>query len=217
MSVTEDAASGQAARPGGSADGSSSPRDAAPVIVVTGTSGAGKGSIERILLERMPQLELAVSATTRERRPNEVDGRHYWFMSDEDFDRLLAEKGFLEYVTFPWGQRSGTLRSEIDRIRAAGRIPLLDLETDGALHVQRTVRGAMTVFVTAPTFAELERRLRARATESAGEIGERLELARAQLELADQFDHVVVNDDLERAAEQVLEIVRERIAATMAR
>jgi guanylate kinase len=183
------------------------------VIVVTGTSGAGKGTIERILLERIPELELAVSATTRERRANEVDGRHYWFLSDEEFDRRLAEKGFLEYVTFPWGQRSGTLQSEIDRIRAEGRVPLLDLETDGALYVQRRVPGAVTVFVTAPTFEELERRLRARATESAGEIGERLALARAQLELADRFDHLVVNDDLERAADQVEAIVRSEIAA----
>ena len=183
------------------------------MIVVTGTSGAGKGTIERILLERIPELELAVSATTRERRANEVDGRHYWFLSDEEFDRRLAEKGFLEYVTFPWGQRSGTLQSEIDRIRAEGRVPLLDLETDGALYVQRRVPGAVTVFVTAPTFEELERRLRARATESAGEIGERLALARAQLELADRFDHLVVNDDLERAADQVEAIVRSEIAA----
>ena len=71
----------------------------------------------------MPELELAVSATTRERRSNEVDGVHYWFVSDEEFDRKLAEKGFLEYITFPWGQRSGTLRSEIDRIRDKGKIP----------------------------------------------------------------------------------------------
>jgi guanylate kinase len=184
-----------------------------PVIVVTGTSGAGKGTIERILLEHMPELELAVSATTRERRANERDGEHYWFLSDEEFDRRLAEKQFIEYVTFPWGQRSGTLRSEIDRIRAEGRIPLLDLETDGALYVQKTVPGTLTVFVTAPTFEELERRLRARATESAGEIGERLELARAQLELADQFDHVIVNDDLQRAARQVESLVRKEIAA----
>jgi guanylate kinase len=186
-----------------------------PVIVVTGTSGAGKGTIERILLERMPELELAVSATTRERRPNELDGGHYWFLSDEEFDRLLDEKGFLEYVTFPWGQRSGTLRSEIDRIRAAGRVPLLDLETDGALYVQKTVPGAVTIFVNAPSFEELERRLRARATESAGEIDERLALAREQLELADEFDHVIVNDDLERAAGQVEAIVRNEIAAQL--
>jgi guanylate kinase len=180
---------------------------------VTGTSGAGKGTIERILLERIPELELAVSATTREQRPNEVDGRHYWFLSDKEFDQRLQEKGFLEYVTFPWGQRSGTLRSEIDRIRADGRVPLLDLETDGALYVQQRVPGAVTVFVTAPTFEELERRLRARATESAGEIGERLALARAQLQLADRFDHLVVNDDLERAAGEVEAIVRSEIAA----
>ena len=183
-----------------------------PVIVVTGTSGAGKGTLERILLEAFPELELAVSATTRDRRHNEVDGRHYWFLSDEEFDRRLEEKGFLEYVTFPWGQRSGTLRSEIDRIRAAGRVPLLDLETDGALYVQKRVPGAVTIFVTAPTFEELERRLRARATESAGEIGERLALAREQLELADEFDHVIVNDDLARAAAQAQGIVREQIA-----
>lgn len=189
---------------------------ATPVVVVTGTSGAGKGSIERILLERMPELELAVSATTRERRPNEEDGKHYWFISDEEFDRKLAEKGFLEYITFPWGQRSGTLRSEIDRIRAGGRIPLLDLETDGARYVQEKLPEAVTIFVTAPTFQELERRLRARATESAGEIGERLELAREQLSEANLFDHVIVNDDLPRAADEVEEIVRARIAATMA-
>ena len=148
---------------------------ATPVIVVTGTSGAGKGSIERILLNRMPELELAVSATTREQRPNEIDGKHYWFVSDEEFDRKLEEKAFLEYITFPWGQRSGTLRSEIDRIRDKGRVPLLDLETD-----------------------------------------ERLALARQQLTEADLFDHVIVNDDLERAADEVESIVRERIAATMA-
>jgi guanylate kinase len=191
---------------------SSSASDAGPVIVVTGTSGAGKGTIERILLERHPELELAVSATTREQRPNEVHGKHYWFLTDEEFDRRLAEKGFLEYVTFPWGQRSGTLRSEIDRIQAAGRVPLLDLETDGALYVRKRVPGAVTIFITAPTFEELERRLRERATESAGEIGERLRLAREQLELADEFDHVIVNDDLARAAAQAQEIVREQIA-----
>jgi guanylate kinase len=197
-----------------SSSGSESPRPPpGPVIVVTGTSGAGKGTIERILLERHPELELAVSATTRERRPNEVHGKDYWFLSDEDFDRRLAEKGFLEYVTFPWGQRSGTLLSEIDRIRAVGRVPLLDLETDGALYVQKKVPGAVTIFVTAPTFEELERRLRARATESAGEIGERLALAREQLELADEFDHVIVNDELERAAAEAEAIVRAEIGA----
>jgi guanylate kinase len=196
-----------------SSSGSESNGPPGPVIVVTGTSGAGKGTIERILLARHPELELAVSATTRERRPTEVHGKDYWFLSDEEFDRRLVEKGFLEYVTFPWGQRSGTLLSEIDRIRAAGRVPLLDLETDGALYVQKKVPGAVTIFVTAPTFEELERRLRARATESAGEIGERLALAREQRELADEFDHVIVNDELDRAAAEAEAIVRAEIGA----
>jgi guanylate kinase len=184
-----------------------------PVFVITGTSGAGKGTLERALLERIPELELAVSATTRRRRPGEVDGREYWFISDEEFDRKLAAGEFLEYVEFPWGQRSGTLRSEIDRIVSTGRVPLLDLETEGALDVKRTVPGSVTVFVTAPTFEENERRLRERATESEGEIDERLDLARRQLGQADEFDHVVVNDDLERAVGEVAAIVRRELAA----
>ncbi len=192
---------------------SAASRAGTPVIVVTGTSGAGKGSIERILLERLPRLELAVSATTRERRPNEIDGKHYWFLTPEEFDRRLEQKEFLEYVTFPWGQRSGTLRSEIDRIRDAGGIPLLDLETDGALYVQEKVPEAVTIFVTAPTVEELERRLRERATESAGEIGERLRMAHEQKEQADLFDYVVVNDDVERAAAELASIVERTLAA----
>src|ERR671924_2272467 len=139
----------------------------------------------------MPELELAVSATTREQRPGEQNGREYWFITPEKFERLVADGEFLEYVDLPWGARSGTLRSEIDRIQARGKVPLLDLETDGALRVQETISGAVTIFVDAPTFDELERRLRERATESSGEIGERLDLARQQLELADRFDHVI--------------------------
>jgi guanylate kinase len=179
-----------------------------PVFVVTGTSGAGKGTIERELLARMPELELAISATTRERRDGEENGREYWFVSDEEFDRKLAAGEFLEHIVFDWGQRSGTLRSEIDRILAAGRIPLLDLETEGALAVAESVPGAVTIFVKAPSFEENERRLRERATESEGEIEERLELARRQLEQEQLFDHVIENDELEHAVDRLEEIVR---------
>jgi guanylate kinase len=180
-----------------------------PVFVVTGTSGAGKGTIERELLARMPELELAISATTRSRREGEENGREYWFISDEEFDRKLAAGEFLEHIVFDWGQRSGTLRSEIDRILGAGRIPLLDLETEGALRLARTrsVR-TVTVFVKAPSFEENERRLRERATESEGEIEERLELARRQLEQAHLFDHVISNDDLDSAVDELEAIVR---------
>ena len=199
--------------------GSSTGNAANPVFVVTGTSGAGKGTLERALLSQMPELELAVSATTRDRREGEENGREYWFISDAEFDEKLAGGEFLEYVEFPWGQRSGTLRSEIARIADAGKIPLLDLEPEGALDVKNTVPGAVTIFVGAPSFEENERRLRARATESEGEIEDRLELARKQLSQANEFDHLIVNDDLDRALSELTAIVRGKVSAagTMSR
>lgn len=178
------------------------------MFVITGTSGAGKGTLVKKLLERVAEVALAVSATTREQRPGEVDGREYWFLSHDEFSRRLEEGEFLEHIDFPWGQRSGTLWSELDRISAAGRVPLLELETHGALVVRDEVPGSVTIFVKAPTFDELERRLRERATESAGEIEERLELARQQLAQEDEFQHVVVNDDLERATGELVAIIR---------
>ena len=184
------------------------------MFVVTGTSGAGKGTLERELLTRVPELELAISATTRSRRDGEEHGREYWFISDEEFDEKLAAGEFLEHIEFDWGQRSGTLRSEIERILGKGRVPLLDLETEGALRLARTRSvGVVTIFVKAPSFEENERRLRERATESEGEIDERLELARRQLEQEQLFDHVIENDDLERSVGELEEIVRGALTA----
>ena len=187
-----------------------------PVFVVTGPSGAGKGTLERALLERRPDFELAVSATTRPQRPGEQDGVHYHFLDQAEFDRLVDEEGFLEWVPYVSGHRYGTLRSEIDRIHARGRVPLLDLEIEGARLVRKKVPGAVTIFVDAP-IAELERRLRERATESSGEIGERIELARRQKETAPEFDHVIENDDLERATAELLDLVQRELdrAATV--
>jgi guanylate kinase len=170
------------------------------------------------LLAALPELRLAVSATTRSRRHGEMDGVHYWFLSDDEFSRRLAAGEFLEYYEFPWGQRSGTLLSELDRIRLDGRVPLLELELNGSLVVKEKVPAAVTIFVDAP-LEELERRLRERATESAGEIEERIALARDQRKLAARFDYVVENDDRERAAAECVSIVRGVLAnaATMAR
>ena len=181
-----------------------------PVFVVTGPSGAGKGTLEKALLDRRADLELAVSATTRERRPSEQDGREYRFLGPEEFDRRVEAGDFLEWVPYV-GHKYGTLRSEIDRIAAAGRVPLLDLEIEGALNVRDTVPGAVTVFVDAP-LDELERRLRERATESTGQIGERLELAREQKTRAGDFNYVIENRDLGRAVEELLAIVDRELA-----
>jgi guanylate kinase len=164
------------------------------------------------LLARVPRLRLAVSATTRARRPSEQDGVHYWFITDDEFDRLLSEGDFLEYHAFPWGQRSGTLLSELDRIAAAGDVPLLELELNGSLAVKEKLPGALTIFVDAP-LEELERRLRERATESAGEIEDRIVLAADQRALAGEFDFVVENDDRERAADECVDIVERELAA----
>ena len=187
------------------------------MFVVTGPSGAGKGTLIQLVLPRFPELALAVSATTREQRPGEEDGRHYWFLDRSEFDRRVEAGDFLEYVDFV-GNRYGTLRSEIDRLRAAGKAPLLELETEGAKRVKRRVDGAVTVFVTAPV-DELERRLRDRATESSGVIEDRMGKAREQLEEAGDFDHVVENDDRTQAADTLAAIVAEHLGspATMAR
>ena len=145
-----------------------------------------------------------------------MEGREYYFLGDDEFDRRLAAGEFLEYVTFPWGQRSGTLYSEIDRIAAKGRACLLELELHGAVEVRDRVEGSVTIFVDAP-LRELERRLRERATESAGEIDERLALAREQQRLAHEFDYVVVNDDLGRAVAELEEIVEREVATARLR
>jgi guanylate kinase len=183
------------------------------VLVVTGPSGAGKGTLIRELVERVPGIEVTVSATTRERRRGEEDGREYWFLTDDEFLARVERGEFLEHVEFVSGHRYGTLRSELDRIAANGHVPLLELETEGALRVKREVPGAVTIFISARV-DELERRLRERATESAGEIGERIELARKQLEQAREFDHVIENDDLERAVAELTTLVRGLLGAT---
>jgi guanylate kinase len=186
-----------------------------PVFVVTGPSGAGKGTLISLLLPRFPVLRAAVSATTRAQREGETDGVEYWFLSPEEFARRVDADGFLEWVWYV-GNRYGTLLSEIERIRGEGCAPLLELETEGATAVKQRIPGAVTIFVTAPV-DELERRLRERATESSGVIEERIELARRQLEEADEFDYAIENDDRERAADRLAEIVERELdgAATM--
>jgi len=182
-----------------------------PVFVVTGPSGAGKGTLIKGLLERVPGIEVAISATTRSQRPGEEHGSEYWFLSDDEFTRKVDDGEFLEWVSYVSGRRYGTLRSEIERIAEDGRICVLELELDGALVVQDEVPGSVTIFISADV-PELERRLGERATESTGEIGERIALARTQLEQAHRFRYMVRNDDVERATAALAAIVECELA-----
>ena len=188
-----------------------------PVFVITGPSGAGKGTLIKRLVERQPELEVAVSATTRPQRPGEENGHEYWFLSEAEFVARIDADGFLEHVKFA-GARYGTLASEIDRISGDGKVCILELEVEGALKVQREVEHSVTLFIAADV-PELERRLRARATESSGEIGERIEIARDQLEQAYRFRYMVRNDDVERATEALSALIERELAlaGTMAR
>ena len=186
------------------------------MLVVTGPSGAGKGTLIKELIARVPAVEPTVSATTRSRRPAEENGREYWFLTNDEFSQRVAAGEFLEWVPYVSGHRYGTLRSELDRIAANGRVPLLELETEGALRVKDEVPGAVTIFISA-SVDELERRLRERATESTGEIGERIDLARRQLEQAGDFDYVIENDELHHAVGELTKLVAGLVApaATM--
>jgi guanylate kinase len=187
-----------------------------PVFVVTGPSGAGKGTLIRSLLDRLPELKAAVSATTRPQRPGEENGREYWFLSEEEFTARVEEGAFLEWVEYVSSKRYGTLRSELDRIASQGQVCVLELEVEGAVHVQREVPGACTIFIVADV-DELERRLRERATESTGEIEERITIAHHQLEQAHRFRYMVRNDDVTRASEVLAAIVERELvlAGTM--
>lgn len=184
--------------------------DSRRVFVITGPSGAGKGTLIRALVARIPELEVAISATTRPQRPGEVNGREYWFLDEDEFVSRIEADAFLEHVQYVSGKRYGTLRTEMERIADRGRICVLELELEGAERVQDEVEGAVTIFIAADV-PELDRRLNERATESTGEIGERIALARRQLEQAHRFRYMVRNDDVRRATEVLVAIVEQEL------
>ena len=190
----------------------SSLRSATKLFVVTGPSGAGKGTLIKALIGRRDDLEVAISATTRPQRPGEEDGKDYHFLDEAAFVAKIEAGEFLEHVVYVSGQRYGTLRSEVERIHASGKSCVLELETKGARAVRDAESSAVTIFIAPPSFDELERRLRDRATESSGEIDERLELAREQMQEAGDFDYVVQNDDVERAVTELDGIVTREAA-----
>jgi len=162
--------------------------------------------VVRKLLERDPTLYFSVSAKTRAPRPGEVDGRDYWFISEAEFDRLVAEGAFLEWASM-FGHRSGTLAEQVERERAAGRDVILEIDVQGARQIRDRVPDAVLVFLEPPSREELLRRLEHRGTERGEALDRRLEAVEREMAEEPRFDHRVVNDDLERAAAEVAAII----------
>lgn len=180
------------------------------VFVVSGPSGAGKGTLIRGVMKYFPTLDVAISATTRAARPGEVHGREYWFLSNEEFDRHVEQGDFLEHVEFA-GNRYGTLYSEIDRLHDLGHHVILELELNGALAVEQGPMASTLIWIESPDFEELERRLRSRASDSSEEIERRMAVARSQVDAKQHFEYVVVNDDQTRAIAELQAIIEREL------
>jgi guanylate kinase len=177
------------------------------VFVITGPSGVGKGTLIRGLLERVPGLELSVSATTRAPRPGERDGVDYHFMTPEQFEAHVAAGDFVEHARYS-GNRYGTLRSDLERRLRAGEGVVLEIEVQGARQVRTAMPEAVAVFIAPPSREALRARLIGRGTDSAEEVDARLETAERELEAQPEFAYVVVNDRLEEATNELIRIVR---------
>jgi guanylate kinase len=184
---------------------------AAKVFVITGPSGVGKGTLIRLLRERVPGLALSTSATTREPREAEEDGRDYHFLSRDEFARRADANEFLEHAAYS-GNRYGTLRSEVERRLESGESVVLEIEVQGARQVRAAMPEAVLVFIAPPDPAALRRRLEGRGTDDPKAISERLRTAEIELDAQQEFQHVIRNDDLERAADELERIVRAELA-----
>lgn len=195
-------------------DGSTDPHpDGTPgqlpglLVVLAGPSGVGKGTVRGRVFEQLPDARLSVSVTTRPARPGEEPGVHYHFVDREDFERRIEGDELLEWAEYV-GNLYGTPLKEVQDEIAAGRVVFLDIEVQGALQVKLRVPDALMIFLVPPSWDELERRLRDRGTEDESTMRQRLQIAREELAQQDRFDVVIVNEDLERCAEEVLDAIR---------
>ncbi|MHB1135760.1 MAG: guanylate kinase [Coriobacteriia bacterium] len=176
------------------------------LFIISGPSGAGKGTLVDRLVTRVSGLWVSVSATTRSPRPGEVEGEDYIFLSSEEFQRRIDSKDFLEWAEVH-GNRYGTLRSTVDAHLTEGRDVILEIDPQGAFQVKDSMPSSVLIFITAPSMSELERRIRMRGAETDEQVRTRLETAERELLLVGTYDHVVENDDVVRATERLADIV----------
>ncbi|MBL7766320.1 MAG: guanylate kinase [Chitinophagaceae bacterium] len=183
--------------------------DTHKLIIITAPSGSGKTSVVNHLLQVHPQLIFSISACTRNPRPGETDGLSYYFISVDDFKKKIEADAFAEYEMVYEGKYYGTLKAELDRIWNQQCYPLVDIDVKGALKLKNQFgANAMSIFLKAPSIAELENRLRKRGTETEASLKERLDKAHFELSFENQFDHIVVNDQLENACHKVSELTK---------
>ncbi len=185
----------------------------AGLFVLAGPTAVGKGTVAAYVREHYPQVWLSVSLTTRKPRPGEIDGVHYHFVDQEEFDRLAADGQLLEYAVVHGRASYGTPRGPLDRARAEGRLPLLEIDLQGARQVRERTDDAFFVFLAPPSWEELTRRLVGRGTESAEEQAARLRTARTEMAAQGEFDATIVNDDVRRAAAELVHLMEQHVAA----
>ena len=184
------------------------------IIIITAPSGSGKTTLVKKLLQACPTLSFSVSACTRSARPGEQHGVDYYFFPEPDFRRMIEEKAFVEWEMVYSGKYYGTLRSELQRIWAAGQHPLVDIDVKGALAIQDAYPdNSISIFIQAPSLAALRQRLQSRGTETEQSLEERMAKASYELSFAGQFDRLLVNDDLETASRELIAIVEDYLGA----
>lgn len=178
------------------------------LIIISAPSGAGKTTIVQHLLKSIPDLEFSISVASRKIRPNEVDGKDYYFIHINEFRKKIENDEFLEWEEVYKDHYYGTLKSEVERIWVNGKYVIFDVDVVGGLNIKKFYKNkALAVFIMPPTPEHLEKRLRARSTENEEQLKKRIEKAEHELTFADQFDKILVNDDLEAAQKQVVELV----------